>query len=69
MLYFVHDRFSLVKIDAITLQMIQQENIHLPDSVLEKKYRESGESFVATEHFGILKDDSINSVAVVYNDK
>ena len=34
MLYFVHDRFSLVKIDATTLQIIKEENIQLPDSVL-----------------------------------
>ena len=63
MLYFVHDRFSLVKIDATTLQIIRQENIQLPDSVREKK------GLGDVEHFGILKDDSSHSVAVVYNDK
>ena len=65
MLYFVHDRFSLVKIDATTLQIIQQENIQLPDSVIEKDYFGS----VEAEHFGIVKDDSAHYVSVVYNDK
>lgn len=64
MLYFVHDRFSLVKIDATTLEIIQEVNIKLPDSVLEKERR--GDKIKA-EQFGIVKNDSAHSVAVVYN--
>ena len=66
MLYFIHDRFSLIKIDAKTLQIIKEEKIHLPDSVVEKT---EDSEFVKAEHFGIVKDDSTHSMAVVYNDK